>query len=251
MRAARRKAVARLTKSPWESMMARTGVLIALVLVSFAPAVAGQEKSVKPGINDGYKDKDVKTFIKVFELESREIYAQRAEIVKACKLEEGMAVADIGAGTGLFTRLFAREVGTKGKVYAVDIMPRFLEHIEQTCKDAKLGNVETVKCSDRSSELKAASVDVAFICDTYHHFEFPLRTMASIHQALKPGGRLLVIDFHRYPDKSPKWVLNHVRAGQEIVEKEIHSAGFKKVGEEKGLGLKENYFLRFEKQQQK
>jgi predicted methyltransferase len=69
--------------------------------------------------------------------------------------------------------------------------------------------------------------------------------MASIHEALRPGGQVVVVDFHRIPGKSREWVLNHVRAGQEVVVKEIEQSGFKKVGEEKLLS--ENYLIRFEK----
>ena len=156
-----------------------------------------------------------------------------------------MVVADIGAGTGLFTRLFAKEVGPTGKVYAVDIAPKIIAHIERTCKEADIKNVVGVVCTAQSARLPPKSIDQAFICDTYHHFEFPLKTMASIHEALRPGGQVIVIDFHRIEGKSREWVLSHVRAGQETVTKEIVSAGFKKVGEEKLL--KENYFLRFEK----
>jgi ubiquinone/menaquinone biosynthesis C-methylase UbiE len=219
----------------------------ALLLV--AAVALAQEKSVKPGINDSFKDPDVKKFEKTFEGESREIFASRKAILTACKVKRGMAVADIGAGTGLFTRLFAAEVGPKGKVYAVDIARNFLDHIRKTCKEAKLANVETIQCSDRSCELPAGSIDLAFICDTYHHFEFPQRTMATIHKALRRGGQVVVVDFHRIPGKSREWVLGHVRAGQPIVEKEIIAAGFKKVAEEKIAGLKENYFVRFEKVQ--
>jgi predicted methyltransferase len=89
-------------------------------------------------------------------------------------------------------------------------------------------------------------VDLVFVCDTYHHFEYPYRTLATIHRALKPGGRLVVIDFRRIPGKSREWVLGHVRAGQDVVEKEIAEAGFRKVGETKDL-LDENYLVRFEK----
>jgi predicted methyltransferase len=210
------------------------------------PIAAGQEKSVKPGINDPFKNPDVKEFTKKFEVESREVFTHRKEIVAACKLKPGLVVADVGAGTGLFTRLFAVEVGEKGKVIAVDIAENFLDHIKKTCAEAKISNVETLKCTATSAELPANSVDVVFICDTYHHFEFPFRTMASIHRALKPGGRLIVIDFHRIKGKSSDFVMGHVRAGQEIFVKEIEESGFKKVREEKGL-LEENYFVVFEK----
>jgi predicted methyltransferase len=224
----------------------RTLGVLALALLAAAPPLGPcQEKSVRPGINDPFKDPDLKKFIATFEGESREIFAQRKKIVAACKLKPGMAVADVGAGTGLFTRLFAKEVGPKGKVYAVDISPKFLDHIRKTCKAEKITNVETVRCSDTSAELPAGSVDLVFICDTYHHFEYPFKTMASIHKALKPGGQVILIDFHRVKGKSSEWVMGHVRAGQEVFVKEIVSTGFKVVGEEKFL--KENYIVRFQK----
>ena len=162
-------------------------------------------------------------------------------------LKPGMAVADVGAGTGLFTRKFAAEVGDKGKVYAVDISPTFLRHIEKTCSDAKLNNVWPVLCDQFSTKLPKNSVDLVFICDTYHHFEFPQRTLQSIHDALRPGGQVVLIDFHRIKGKSSDFVMGHVRAGQEVFVGEVTAAGFKVVGEEKLL--KENYFVRFEKKE--
>jgi hypothetical protein len=95
--------------------------------------------------------------------------------------------------------------------------------------------------------LPAECVDLVFVCDTYHHFEFPFRTLASIHKALKKDGQLIVIDFHRIKGTSREWTMGHVRAGQEVFEKEIIQSGFVKVSEEKKLGLKENYFVRFKK----
>ena len=218
---------------------------LAVALAVCCPALA-QEKSVRPGINKPFENPDVKEYVGKFETESREVYAKRQEIVRACGLKPGLAVADVGAGTGLFTRLFAPAVGPRGKVYAVDIAPKFVEHVEKTCKEAGLKNVRGVVCTPTSVELPENSVDLVFICDTYHHFEFPQRTLASLRRALKPGGRLIVVDFIREPGKSREWILNHVRAGQDVVEKEITSAGFKKTGEVKDL-FKENYFVVFEK----
>ncbi|HEY8505181.1 MAG TPA: methyltransferase domain-containing protein [Gemmataceae bacterium] len=222
----------------------RAGWAVCFCLLPVFPAAA-QEKSVRPGINDRFKDPDVKEFIGRFEVESREVYAQRDRIVDACGLRPGMVVADVGAGTGLFTRLFARKVGPKGKVYAADISEKFLDHIRKTSEEAGLKNVETVLSTPTSSELPANSVDLVFICDTYHHFEFPQRTMASIHKALKPGGRVVLIDFHRIPGKSSEWILGHVRAGQDVFVREIVESGFKPAGEE--TFLKDNYFVRFVK----
>ena len=217
---------------------------LGVYLLILVPATA-QEKSVRPDINKPFENPDLKDFVKKFEGESREIAVNAKEIVAACKIKPGMAVADVGAGTGLFTRKFAAEVGDKGKVYAVDIAPTFLRHIEKTCDDAKIKNVETIQCDQFSTKLPKNSVDLVFICDTYHHFEFPQRTLQTIHDALRPGGRIILIDFHRIEGKSSTFVMGHVRAGQEVFVREVKSAGFKMVGEEKFL--KENYFVRFEK----
>jgi len=156
-----------------------------LTLVS--PPISAQEKSVRPGINKPFENPDLKDFLKKFEGESREIATSAKEIVSACKLKPGMIVADVGAGTGLFTRRFATEIGEKGKVFAVDIAPTFLRYIEKTCEDGKIKNVKTILCDQFSTKLPKNSVDFVFICDTYHHFEFPQRTLQSL--GVRPGRR--------------------------------------------------------------
>ena len=224
-------------------------LVLAFVSLSIAcfdvPAFA-QEQSVKPGINDSFRNPDVDDFVGKFEIESREVFARRKEIVAACELKPGQTVADIGAGTGLFTRLFAEAVGKEGRVIAVDIAQKFLDHIQKSSREAGIRNIDTLLCKADSTELPPESVDVAFICDTYHHFEFPQKTMASLQRALKPGGRVILIDFRREEGKSSDWVLSHVRAGQSVFEREINSAGLRKLKEMPEL-LKENYFVAFEK----
>ena len=217
---------------------------LCLLTVTQQPLVA-QEQSVKPGINDSFRDPDPKQFTERFEIESREVFAKRKEILAAIKLKPTDVVADIGAGTGLFTRLFAGSLGPDGRVIAVDIAQKFLDHIEVTCREQNLRNVETLLGKDDSTELPPNSVDVAFICDTYHHFEFPQKTMTSLRKALRPGGRVVVIDFVRVEGVSSDWTMDHVRAGQEVFESEIISAGFKKAEEIKDV-LKENYLVVFE-----
>ncbi len=218
--------------------------LTASLLFSAAP-LAAQEKSVNPGINDSFRDPDPQTFTERFEVESREVFAKRKEIVRQLGLQSGMVIADVGAGTGLFTREFAAGLGKDGRVIAVDISENFLKHIQLTCRERGLLNVDTLLCSDDSTKLPEQSVDVVFICDTYHHFEFPGKTMASVKRALKPGGRLYVIDFHRIEGRTREWTMNHVRAGQEVFEAEICAEGFRRVREVEGV-LVENYMLVFE-----
>ncbi len=220
--------------------------LVIIICASLAsPHAWSQEKSVNPGINDSYRNPDLPEFIGRFEVESRELFARRHEIVAACQIKPGQTVADIGAGTGLFTRLFSEAVGKNGRVIAVDISQKFLDHIMTTSREAGQRNVDTLLAMADSTGLPPESVDVAFICDTYHHFEFPLKTMASIQRALKPGGRVILVDFRRIPGTSTDWVLNHVRAGQEVFEAEIIESGFEKVSQEPKL-LQENYFVVFQ-----
>ena len=209
-------------------------------------SILAQEKSVRPGVNDSFRDPKVSEFQEKFEIESREVFSKRKEIVEGCKVAPGMTVADVGAGTGIFTRLFSEAVDPKGQVFAVDIASNFLEHINSTNREAGRKNVQTVQCTPDSTKLEPATVDVAYICDTYHHFEFPFKTMSSLHAALKPGGRLFLVDFKRVEGESTDWTMKHVRAGQEVFEAEILSCGFKKVREHSDL-LKENYFIEFER----
>jgi predicted methyltransferase len=205
------------------------------------------EVSVKPGINAEYlkPDLDVTQWVERFEREGREIYDHREAIVTAARLKPGLVVADIGAGTGLFTPLFSRAVGPKGKVIAVDIVPAFLDRIRARAQAEGLANVQTVLGTERSVELPPNSIDRAFICDVYHHFEYPQSSMASLHRALRPAGEVLLVEFKRIPGTSSDWVLNHVRAGQEVFTAEIKAAGFEQV-EQLDL-LKDNYVVRFRK----
>jgi ubiquinone/menaquinone biosynthesis C-methylase UbiE len=180
-----------------------------------------------------------------FEVESREVFSSRDAILAAAGIERGETVADVGAGTGLFTALFARAVGTDGWVYAVDIAPRFIEYLAEKLPAGGIVNVTPVLCTATSTNLPPASVDVAFVCDTYHHFEHPEQTLASLRRALRPDGRLVIVDFEREEGVSREWVLNHVRAGKSEVKGEIEAAGFQLEAEPDVPGLEENYLLVF------
>jgi len=227
----------------------RTVLSLLAVSVLLLPGCSPKEKSVKPGINDPYKNMtDVETWTKRFEVESREIFRERMQIMDQLHLRPGMDVADIGSGTGLFVEPISHAVGETGKLYAVDIVPKFIEHINERAKEAGLTNVETVLCKEDSVELPPASIDFAFICDTYHHFEYPAETMASLYQALRPGGEVVLIDFDRIEGVSREWILGHVRAGKEAVIKELRSAGFELTDHQPTDDfLDENYIIRVRK----
>ncbi|MGB4738891.1 MAG: methyltransferase domain-containing protein [Fuerstiella sp.] len=225
-----------------------TAVVEPPAAVANAPA---NQDTARPGLNDRFLDPelDVSEWLGRFEIESREVYSARERVLDACGIKPGMSVADIGAGTGFYTRLFAETVGKQGWVYAVDISPRFLEDINNKADEQKVSNLTCVLCSERSAHLPPNSVDVVFICDTYHHFAHHESTLASIHKALKPGGTLVLVEFHRIPGQSTDFIMGHVRAGQEVFKSEIVSAGFEFDAEVSIPTFKENYLLKFRKPQ--
>ena len=201
------------------------------------------------GINANFlsEDLDVNEYVERFEGESREIFAERQAIVEALALSTGSRIADIGAGTGFFTALFAEEVGDDGTVYAVEISPKFLEHLRGLFSTNGSTPVRVIEGTRNSVELPPASVELVFICDVYHHFESPQDSLASLHSTIRPGGSLVLIDFERIPGESEKWIFDHVRAGKEVFRAEIEAAGFAWAEEIQLEGLKDNYVLLFER----
>ena len=177
-------------------------------------------------INAPFRQADVHVWLERFESPRREVYRRRHEIFAALYLRPEMDVADIGAGTGFFTLLMAEAVGPRGRVYAVDISPDFLAFIRQRAAEAGLANVVAVRCPEEQVNLPPESIDLALICDTYHHFADPVAYMRSVRRALRPGGRVVIIDFERIEGRSREWVLRHVRAGREQVVREVRAAGF-------------------------
>jgi predicted methyltransferase len=214
--------------------------------IAFLPlaAAAVADQGAKPEINRPFVlNTDVAGWNRAFESERREVYVKRDQIVAATGVKPGMTVADIGAGTGLFTMLFADAVKPGGSVVAVDISPAFVEYIRETAKKRRVRNVSATVTDGIDVQLPEASVDLAYLSDVYHHFEHPAETLASIRKALKPGGRMVVVDYERIPGVTPKERVDHVRVDKATAIREIEAAGFKLV-EEKKL-MRDNYFVVF------
>ena len=200
--------------------MARKRIFLTLACMFLMNiSVWAQDESVAPGINEEFKQQPEK-WIEFFHFSSSDPRQQK-EILDTIKLKPGMDIADVGAGSGVHALLFAKKVSPGGKVYAVDIIQEFLDHIKAQCSEKKIKNVQCVLGSDTSCNLTPSSVDVVFTCDTYHHFEYPFKMMASIHRALRPDGQFIIIDF-----KDKSW---HVRADSKTVIEEITRSGFKLI----------------------
>ncbi len=233
--------------------------LLLLALISCAEP----RQSVKPGINERFKgDFAVGPWVERFESESREVFDYRQAILGALDLQPGNDIADIGAGTGCYTFMFADAVGPNGTAYAADIARPFIDRIKQRAAEREQPNIKAILCAEDDANLPRTSIDKAFICDTYHHFEYPDATMASIAQAMRPGGDLYVIEFRRYaegegtddakwmalPLERREWIRGHVRCDRATIIREIEAAGFQHdadfVPTCNGL-MVENYLMRF------
>ena len=219
--------------------------LAALPASAQAPAAPAKPSDVNAPFLDPALDPAA--WVEKFEVESREVFAARDDIIAAVGLEPGDRIADVGAGTGVFLGPFAAAVGPTGRVYAVDISPRLVEFVERRIERERLANVAVVLSTEDSTKLAAGSVSHVFACDTYHHFGKYPEMLASIRQALVPGGELVIVDFERVPGVSRDWLLEHVRADKETVRGEIEAAGFEFLEEVEVPALQENYLVRFRK----
>lgn len=212
---------------------------------SSRPSEAG-EASVRPGVNDKYyADDAVETWTDKLERERREVIANREAIVAALEVEPGMVVADVGAGTGAFLEDLSEAVGDEGELYAVDIAPPFLEHLRARAEASGLTNVAVVEATDRSVGLPADSVDLLFLCDVYHHLEYPATYLRSLHDALRPDGRLVIVEFEKIPGKTSERMMKHVRQDKATLLAEVTAEGFALTREIESVPLEENYMLEF------
>ena len=144
-------------------------------------------------------------------------------------------------------------MGAEGRVIATEISSSFLQHLQRRVASDGLSNVTLCRTESTDTVFQGVpdgSVDIAFICDVYHHFEYPESSLKSIYRAMRAGGKLVVVDFHREPDVSrerKQWLLGHIRAPLETFKQEIIDAGFQFEEEVAIEGFTENYLLRFSK----
>ena len=148
----------------------------------------------------------------------REKEEQPTRLIEVLKLRPGEVVADVGAGSGYLTFRMAEKVGPTGKVLAVDIQPEMLALIRERTKAKGLTNVEPVLGTEADSKLPAAAVDTIVMVDVYHEFSHPYEMTAAMVKALKPGGRLVFVEYRLEDEKVPIKLVHRMSERQVIKE---------------------------------
>lgn len=155
---------------------------------------------------------------------SREAEEQPTKLVNNLPLKPTDVVADIGAGTGYFSFRIARKT-PQGKVLAIDIQPEMLEMIEFLKKENNITNVEPVLGTINNPNLPESSVDLALMVDAYHEFSYPYEMMQGLVKALKPGGRVVLVEYRRENPFIPIKALHKMT--QQQARKEMQAVGLK------------------------
>ena len=159
-----------------------------------------------------------------FERPERDKEERPEQLIDALHIRPGATVADVGSGTGYFTRRLAEKVGPRGKVYAVDVQQEMLDKTKATVDKYKLANVEYVLALETNPRLPAASIDLAFLAYAYHEFADPESTMSAIRRALKPGGRVVVLEYAKESKIAPASPLHKMSFDE--IRREIEPMGF-------------------------
>jgi ubiquinone/menaquinone biosynthesis C-methylase UbiE len=141
-----------------------------------------------------------------------------AKLVAALGLKPGMVVADVGAGSGYHAFLMAPLVGDKGKVIASDIQQEMLDLVAARAKKDKVTNVEPVKGTATDPKLPPGGVDLILLVDVYHEFEFPFEMAEKMVAALRPGGRLVFVEFRLEDEKVPIKLVHKMSERQVLKE---------------------------------
>ena len=140
---------------------------------------------------------DLEGYIARMEEPSRAEWQKPDEVLRALEVRAGQVACDVGAGPGYFSLRLARAVGEAGQVYAVDVEPRILAALRDRLRDSGARNVTPVLSLPDDALLPAGRCDLILIVDTYHHFPDGPAYLRRLSRALKPGGRIANVDFHK------------------------------------------------------
>jgi ubiquinone/menaquinone biosynthesis C-methylase UbiE len=210
--------------------------VLGLLPVLWVSAARAQEPQTP---HHGFQD--TAHWARTFESPERAEWQKPDQVVIALTLKAGQIVVDIGAGTGYFTRRFARAVGPSGKAIGLDIEPGMVDYMKADAKRLDLPNYNAQLVKPNDPELPPRSADVIFFCDVLHHIDDRVAYLRKLKPALKPDGRVVVLDFKRAAPLGPP---ASMKIPRERMIEQFKSAGYRVIGEYQFLPYQ--YFLEFE-----
>jgi FkbM family methyltransferase len=180
------------------------------------------------GINKWYMGRQIAQVMSHYgigwlEREEREQEENTTQLMKNLALKPGMVIADIGAGSGYHSSLLSKMVGN-GKVYAVDVEPEMIAFLNERIKREGKKNIIPVLSTEKTVSLPANSMDMMLLVDVYHEFSFPYEMALSMLEALKPGGKLVLVEFRAEDPNVPIKTIHKMSQQQAV--KEFKAAGF-------------------------
>jgi SAM-dependent methyltransferase len=172
------------------------GVIVGLLACAVS-ATGAPARAADSGRDQYQNPRDTAAYIAAQEDPARDTWQKPEQILDALSLRPGQTVCDIGAGPGYFTLRAARRVGESGHVFAVDVDPRILDALRERIDRAKLDNVTPVLGLGRDPLLPAGTCDLILVIDVYHHFPDRPAYLRRLVRALRAGGRLAAVDWHK------------------------------------------------------
>ena len=207
--------------------------LLLFIVLLFSTSLMAQERyATKPGdpngINKWYMGRQIAQVMSHYgidwlEREEREMEENTTQLLKNLSVKPGMVVADIGAGSGYHSALLSKMVGN-GKVFAVDVEPEMIAYLNARIKQEKLSHIVPVLSTEKNVVLPENTVDIILLVDVYHEFSFPYEMALSMRSALKPGGKLVLVEFRAEDPTVPIKTIHKMSEKQSV--KELKAAGF-------------------------
>jgi ubiquinone/menaquinone biosynthesis C-methylase UbiE len=207
-------------------------ILLFFAILQTATLAAQERYTVKPGdpngINKWYMWRQIAQVMSHFgigwlERQERDQEENTTQLLKNLAVQPGMAIADIGAGSGYHSTLLSNMVGN-GKVYAVDVEREMIAYLNERIKREGKKNIIPVLSTEKSVSLPANSMDMMLLVDVYHEFSFPYEMARSMLEALKPGGKLVLVEFRAEDPNVPIKTIHKMSQQQAV--KEFKAAGF-------------------------
>jgi len=209
---------------------------------------SGLSAQVASEANAGYRTAQQRQAIaRALASPDRDQQQRPAELVRLMGIERGMTVADVGTGIGYMLPYLSRAVGPEGKVIAEDIFDDFLAAARERAQNQNLQNVTFLKGTPTDPGLPEGQLDTVLALDVYHHFDYPEKMLAAIHKALKPGGKLIIVEYYKRPGAMAGGrAMTHIRLDLPDVIKEVEANHFHLIMEKETI-RNSQYLLMLEK----